>query len=489
MNKIGKVWLVGAGPSLDSMTKKGWEVLTKADAVCYDDLLDQRLLSWLKEQKNIECHYVGKRQGAHSANQREIEKLLVQLAREGKDVVRLKGGDSFVFGRGGEELLFLMENNIPCEVVPGVTSAIAVPEHFGIPVTHRGVAQSFTVVTGHSASEREENYEALAQLQGTLVFLMGAKRMDVIAEKLMSFGKAKDTPVSILSRGFAFDEKRMDTTLGEISKVKDLVETPAIFVVGEVADFHLKDENRGAFGSLSVTVTGTASFAKKAAENIEALGGQVVLCSHLRIEPIEDSLPKDFSSRQWMVFTSPNGVRIFFREFFRQKRDLRQLGHMRFATLGSGTALELEQYGFYSDFTPSHFTGKCLGEELGELLKQEKNESKKDVCVVILRAKEGNEDITNALASAGVSYEDIPIYETMVYKEQVETPKTDYVIFASASGVKGFYEAGGSIGKSKVICIGELTAKKVKEYYPSYEPKIPVEYSIDGIIELLKEGV
>ena len=489
MNRTGKVWLVGAGPSLDLMTKKGWEVLINADAICYDDLLDERLFLWLKEQKEIEIHYVGKRQGAHSANQREIEELLVQLALEGKDVVRLKGGDSFVFGRGGEELLYLMEKNIPCEVVPGVTSAIAVPEHFGIPVTHRGVAQSFTVVTGHSASDKEENYEALAHLQGTLVFLMGAKRIEEIAKKLISFGKVKETPVSILSKGYAFDEKRLDITLGEVGKVKDVIETPAIFVVGDVATFHLKDENKGPLSHVSVTVTGTESFVKKAAEKIEDLGATVVRTPHLKIEPLVDFLPKDFKDRQWMVFTSPNGVRIFFREFFRQKRDLRQLGQIRFATLGNGTALELEQYGFHSDFTPTKFTGKCLGKELTEFIKKENNTDQNAVNVVIMRAKEGNKEITEAFEKAGISYEDISIYETKVYGERVETPKTDYVIFASASGVKGFFEEGGTLGNSKVICIGDLTAKKVKEYYPSYEPKIPVEYSVDGIVELLKEGV
>ena len=303
------VTFIGAGPGPGLITVRGLEALRRADVILYDDLLDEDLLSD-PALESAEKIFVGKRSGAHSVPQEETTALLISKANEGKRVARLKGGDSFVFGRGGEEALALQAAGIPFELVPGVSSAIAVPEDFGIPVTHRGTSRSFTVVTGHTAADpnaTEENYEALAKLEGTLVFLMGLSNLSQICGNLIDNGKPPETPASVLSKGFAADAVRYDGTLETISTVAKDAKTPAILVVGDVASFHLEQTPAAA---PSISVIGTENFCRK----FLAKCPSAVPFPLVDIRPVENSLapflPKGqeaFQDIEWLCFLSPPG--------------------------------------------------------------------------------------------------------------------------------------------------------------------------------------
>lgn len=477
MAETGSVTLVGAGCGKDLITVKGLLALQKADAVVYDDLIDQSLL--LKTRSGCERIYVGKRSGKHSKSQEEINALLVQKAREGKQVVRLKGGDSFIFGRGGEELLFLQQNRIPYDVIPGVTSASAVPGHAGIPVTYRGMAQSVTIVTGHSASGEEEDYQALAKLKGTLVFLMGLGRIREITEKLLSNGKAGDTPAAIISKGFRACEKRIDGTLFDITGKAMLAQTPAILVVGQTAGLTLAGTLRGALAGISVTVTGTEGFVQKMENRLGELGAEVDCRPCLQVKPDFEKVPVSFEGFHWLIFTSANGVEVFFESLSRRKTDVRKLSRLKFACIGPGTAAKLEAYGIYADLQPAVYTARKLGEALA--LKAAAGEK-----VLILRAKEGSPDLATELAKGGVPFEDIAIYHTEALTEGIRgfCAETDYIVFGSAHGAEVFLEHGDFSGKTTPVCIGPVTAEAVrKKGRGEGICLVPAQYLAEGIIE------
>ena len=295
----GRVTLVGAGPGRDLITIRGLERIKHADVIVYDDLIDERILS--EAPKECEKIYVGKRYGKHSSKQEEINKLLIEKCRAGKEVVRLKGGDSFVFGRGGEEALALMEEGLNWDYIPGVSSAIAVPGNMGIPVTHRGVARSFTVITGHTMDDSDEDYEALA--------------------KLISPG-----------------ESRIDGTLGTIADKAKEAQTPAILVIGHVAGMQLFRENTDPLSGTSVTVCGTNSFVHKVGSVLKREGASVFEIETIRIRETTADIPEDPGMFDWLVFTSSNGIRAFFDEMKRRAYDFRRLGTVKMACIGTGTA-------------------------------------------------------------------------------------------------------------------------------------------------------
>ena len=476
----GKVVLVGAGCGKGLLTVQGLEAVQRADVVVYDALLDEDIL-W-ETKPDCERLYVGKRSGHHSISQNEINRILVQKAKENKSVVRLKGGDSFVFGRGGEEMLYLQKERIPCEVIPGVSSAIAVPEHFGIPVTHRGVAQSFSVITGHEAGENRENYSALAKLNGTLVFLMGLSRVEEIAGELIDNGKSADTPAVVLSRGYSSEEARFDGTLGTIAKIAKEAKAPAILLVGETAGMRLTEKPGLPLSGATVTATGTVSFTRRLEEVLSALGAFVRRVPHLAIVPQTGQIPDDFADYDWLVFTSANGVDVFFWYLRTAGKDLRKLFHLKFACIGDGTRRKLWDYGIMADFVPKSFTAQELGRSLP--MQMEKGER-----VLILRAENGSPQLTEELDAAGVRYEDRKLYRTKAIQSNVsagntaicEEPdgnrgasvneeqglpfrcETDYLVFASAEGVRTFFENGGTVCEATIVCIGELTAAALRE--------------------------
>ena len=484
MEKTGSVTLVGAGCGRDLITVKGLSVLQSADVVIYDDLIDGNLL--LETKPDCERIYVGKRMGRHSKSQEEIHALLAKKAKEGRQVVRLKGGDSFVFGRGGEEILYLQKEGVPCKVIPGVTSAVAVPEHAGIPVTHRGLSQSVTIITGHSASGKEENYQALAALDGTLVFLMGLSRIQEITEKLLANGKQPKTPAAIISRGYTADEKRIDGTLADIAQKAGEARTPAVLVVGQAAGLDLAQRSPEELAGVSVTVTGTEAFVKKACQLLSGLGAEVDGRPCLQVIPDAENIPDALDDFTWLVFTSANGVAVFFKELSLRKTDLRRLSGLKFACIGSGTADKLKEYGIYADFCPAVFTAQKLGEGLVSKLEAAQKPGEK---VLILRAKDGSPDLTAELAKGGILFEDAAIYHTEIMAERIQgfCAETDYMVFGSAHGVETFLERGDLSSRTVPVCIGPGTARALEKKRPGIRSALPEQYTIKGIAEAIAE--
>lgn len=317
-NTVGKVWLVGAGCGRGLLTQEGRRILSRAQTVLYDALVAPETL--LEASPEAELLPVGKRSGRHSVAQEAINALLIRKAREGKRVVRLKGGDSFVFGRGGEEALALQKAGIPWQVVPGISSAIGVPEHFGIPVTHRGLARSFTVITGHTRDGAEEDWQVLAHLQGTLVFLMGLERVETICRRLIQAGKKADTPASVLCGGYGEGEKRIDGTLEDLPEKarQQGAFPPAVILVGPVAGLGLCPEAPGK--KEKILVTGTLSFCREVARELAEGGRETGELPLLAAEPLWGNIPEDFGQWDWLVFTSRNGVRLFF-QWFRERKE------------------------------------------------------------------------------------------------------------------------------------------------------------------------
>ncbi|MGN0468639.1 MAG: uroporphyrinogen-III C-methyltransferase [Acutalibacteraceae bacterium] len=454
------VTLVGAGCSKELLTLRGLEEIQKADVIVYDDLIDKDIL--LEAKKGCELIYVGKRLGKHSESQEKINEIIINKANENKYVVRLKGGDSFVFARGGEEVQTLLKENIPFEVIPGVSSCIAAAEKTGIPVTHRGVSQSFTVVTGHTASEKEENYQALAKLEGTLVFLMGLSNIGQIAKKLIENGKDKNTPCSVLSRVYTHDEKRIDGTLENIAQKAKDAKTPAIIVVGEVCTFDFSKTKKLPLSGVSVTVTGTKHFVLKLCKMLSEKGADTVSLPYLETQKRTQNIPENLESFDCFVFTSANGVEIFFESLIKNKIDFRMFANKKFACIGSGSAQKLASYGFSADILPDEYTALSLGKKLCRVLEKQKK-------ILILRSENGSELLTNELKENGRSFADCHIYKisaNSANKSMIKNAETesDYIVFASGSSVEAFFENVAKTNAAKIVCIGQYTAETLKKY-------------------------
>ena len=474
----GKVQLIGAGCGRGLISVKALKALKKADVLVYDDLIDDMLLGEVRDDcKKI---YVGKRFAKRSKTQPEINEILIDEAKKGRLVARLKGGDSFVFGRGGEEYLALEAEGIDCELIPGISSCIAVPESLGIPVTHRGIAQSFTVITGHSASNKTESYEALAKLDGTLVFLMGINSIAEISDNLIKNGKSRKLPASIVCRGFSGREKRIDGCLGNIAEKAKLAESPGILVVGEVAGFHMESKGKGPLDGKRIAITGTRSFTSRLAEHLEELGAFVESFVSLEINSRADGIPGDFQGYSWLVFTSANGIDIFFEEIKRRGTDIRSLAHLKFACIGTGTASKLRSYGIIADLVPDKYTAS----KLGDLLAEECNGER----LLILRAVGGSPELNKKLEEKGVVFDDIKIYDTVQRTSDYDIKKFEdchYLVFASASGVRAFFD-NYELSDSQIVCIGDITAKELKKR-TEREFTVAEEHSVQGIGRLLCE--
>lgn len=493
----GKVYLVGAGcgdPEL--ITWKGLNLLRKCDVVLYDDLVASKLLE--ETRQNCELIFVGKRYGKHSLPQNETNDLLIEKAKEGKTVVRLKGGDPFVFGRGGEEVLALQAENIPYEVVSGVTSSIAVPAAAGIPVTHRKVARSFHVITGHTAAGGEttltENLDVLAKLEGTLVFLMGLHHLEEICGELMQGGKDAETHAAVISKGTTPEQKIIRANLGELAaKVREAkLEAPAVIVIGETAELDFTGTIPRPLYGVKIGVTGTKSITRKLRDRLEEMGAAVTEMDYSTIVPyrenarLEEEL-QEISAYPWAVFTSPNGVEIFFDYLKKLKFDVRKLAHLQFAVIGTGTAAALEKRGIYASFLPEKYDVESLAKGLCKTVKKEEK-------ILILRAEQGSEILTEVFDEAGMTYTDVKIYDIHVDEDKrrfanEKAQEMDFITFASGSGVRGFMENGGSIpAGTKAVCIGSSTAKMLKKY-GDYEKITAETFNVDGVVEIILKEV
>ena len=440
----GKVYLVGAGPGAnDLISLRALNILGKCDTVVYDRLASEDFYKDL----NCEKIDVGKKVGHHSVKQNEINEIIVQKALEGKTVVRLKGGDPFIFGRGGEEFIALQEHNIPYEVIPGITSAISVPELAGIPPTHRKISQDLHIVTGHTAEEENVNYKALAQEKGTLVFLMGVGNIEKIANRLMEFGKDENTPVAFIENGSTPKERITKTILKNAytTVVEENVKPPAIIVMGEVVSLDF----RGTIHNKSVAVTGTNSFRNRLKTALEK---------------------KCYVTNEVCKLTSRNGVEIFMENMKKYSIDMRSLYNLKFAVIGKGTYDRLADYGIYADYTPEKYTAEELGKGLSTIAKGR---------ILILRAEKGSPELTNNL----IDYDDVPIYD--IKCSYCTQATEDYIVFGSSSGVESYTSSNAIEDKTKIIAIGNITANKLKEkgYCNIYIAK---EYSVNGILKELE---
>ena len=477
----GKVWITGAGSEAGLITVSGLKALREAQVVVYDDLLDHSLLREVPEGCEKVC--VGKRKNAHKMEQEEIHTLLIDRARKGLQVVRLKGGDPTVFGRGGEEALALEEAGVPYEMIPGVSSCISAPEHFGIPITHRGMASSFTVVTGHGAGKTAESFSVLAGIKGTLVFLMGHSKAGEIADGLMRAGMDSETPVSVLSHVYMPDEKRVDGILGELGQAAAQAQAPAILLIGKTAAMHLTSPEMARQQPRKVLTVGTKSFTGKVAAALREDGLIVREFPCVEIAARGQEIPEDLSSYDWMVFTSANGVQVFLEELSRRKTDMRRLMHMKIACIGKGTAAELEKVHLYADLVPKGYTSEALSRELVKtVLPGEK--------ILILRAEEGNPVLTNRLENEKILYRDCKIYRTQYCAPGAGDPaeRYDYIVFGSAGGVRAFLEKNALPPNAQPVCIGPVTAAELARL-TGKEADTAEEYSVEGIRQIIQQGV
>ncbi|MBQ9674209.1 MAG: uroporphyrinogen-III C-methyltransferase [Ruminococcus sp.] len=461
MSKYGKVYLVGAGcGDYDLITLRGKSLLENCDTVVYDSLIDKALLDYAPDAEHI-C--VGKRAGKHSETQESINKILIDKAKDGKTVVRLKGGDPFVFGRGGEEVLALQSEKIEYSVVPGISSSIAVPELAGIPVTHRKTSRSVHIITGNTADEvLPKNMNTYARLDGTLVFLMGLNKLSQISDSLIEHGKSENTPTAIISNGASTHQRIVKSTLKNIYKdvQREKIKSPAVIVVGEVADFDFSETVFKPLRDVSVTVTGTKKFADKLSLQLKNYGAKLKTLDYLRVKDCSDSNEfysafNNLSNYSWLVFTSTNGVVIFIKRLQKLKFDVRKLANLKIATVGKGTAKALEKYGLYADLIPDEYTAINLAKTLVKTVKQDDN-------LLILRAKSGSIELNKILDEHKINYADIKTYEVenLPINTDDKTVDTDFITFASSSGVKHFFENNIRISpKTKIVCIGEPTAK------------------------------
>lgn len=484
----GQVFIVGAGcGDAELITWKGLRLLRQCDVVLYDDLSAARLL----EETKAGCEKipVGKRFGKHSAAQEEINALLVEKAREGKDVVRLKGGDPFVFGRGGEEILALQAAGIPYEEVSGISAAVAVPAAAGIPVTHRKLARSFHVITGHTAENGlPEDFETLAHLEGTLVFLMGLHHLEEIAEGLQKYGKSPQTPAAVVSRGATATQRVVRAPLEEIAPAARAagLEAPAVIIVGATAALDFSATLPKALQGVRVGVTGTHSIVQKLRQGLEALGAAVTEMEISRLIPYPqtEGLAAALCGQGWLVFTSPNGVEVFFAGLKERRQDIRTLAGWKFAVIGRGTARALEKYGIFPAYLPEEYCVESLAAGLCEAVRQ--NEK-----VLVLRAEQGSPVLTERLAAAGIPFREIKLYDIAVDGERLSAAREkagemDFITFASGSGVRNFLEGGGRLPEgARAACIGQATADVLRGY--GYDAIVAKEATAESLVAAIYE--
>lgn len=488
--QLGFVYLVGAGcGEADLITVRGLSALRRCQVVVYDDLIDRALLA--EAPSGAEKLYMGKRSGSHSAAEAEICAALIQKAREGKTVVRLKGGDPFVFGRGGEEALALQSARIPYEVVPGISSAIAIPELAGIPVTHRSVSQSFHVITGHTADTPDglpACFDGLARLPGTLVFLMGLGRLSEIVRRLIAAGMPGSTPAAVVSGGNAPCPAAVRATLAELeARVRSAgVRPPAVIVVGAAAALELSSTAVKSLQGVKVGVTGTPAVTGKLRNLLQEDGAQVFLAGGAETEPLPCPLALETlcdGGTHWLVFTSSNGVQRFFEEISAQNMDLRRLSACRIAVIGASTGAALSRRGLLPDLCPETYTSQALGEKLLQTLRPGED-------VVLFRSRRGSRPLFETLARR-FPVRDIPLYDLTPDRQsyaqaQDRLSEADYLTFSSASGVEFFFEFHGAIPDRAVcVCIGGVTADALRRRYQ--KPFLTAaDISVEGICQAIR---
>lgn len=475
------VYLVGAGPGDPGLiTVRGRELLSMADVVVYDYLADESLLEFTK--KGAELVDVGKRPG-RPVPQDEINEVLINSAKRANVVVRLKGGDPFIFGRGGEEAMALIEAGVPFEVVPGVSSAVAVPAYAGVPVTHRGLSTSFTVVTGHRHGDATDqvDWASLARLGGTIVVLMGVAHRSEIAGKLIKGGLSPGTPVAAVRWGTRNDQTSVRTTLGELGATPIL--SPATIVIGTVAKLDLSwFENRPLLGR-RVVVTRAKDQARPMVDRLRALGAKVLTVASIAIEPPADHFEgleraaRQVSNYDWVVFTSANSVH----RFFELLSDARDLGGVKVAAIGDGTAKELAGFNILADLIPSNFVAETLVDEFPAGPGR----------VLLPRAAVARDVIPIGLERKGWKVDVVEAYQAVAPPPDgglaTEIASSDAIVFMSSSTASNFISGYGLSTLPKlVVSIGPVTTKSLNSLGVAevFTAKV---YDLNGVVDALLE--
>ena len=501
--KSGKVYLVGAGPGDPGLiTVKGLECVQKADVIIYDYLANDRLLD--QRRPDAELIYVGKQGGTHTLPQPEISSLIVKKAREGNTVARLKGGDPFIFGRGGEEAEVLVDNNIPFEVVPGVTAATAVPTYAGIPLTHRDYTASVAFVTGHEDPTKEGSrvyWDRIATGIGTLVFFMGMKNLRNIIDNLVSHGRSPDTPVALIQWGTRTDQKVVSGTLHDIvPNVEEAgIGPPALIVVGEVVRLREKlnwYESKPLFGK-RVIVTRSRDQASVFSEMLIDRGARPIEFPSIEVIPPSswselDEAIQALEQYTWVIFTSANAVKFFMKRLGDRGQDVRQLKGISICAVGPKTAEALELCGIKADLIPSEFKAEGVLAALGGM-------NVKGLKFLIPRAKVAREIIPEKLKELGAdvtvatAYENVKPAGTVDHVRRLfEEKKIDVVTFTSSSTVHNFVEMLDQkrykdfIDGVAVACIGPITAKTAGQFGMTVDI-MPQEYTIPALVDAMVE--
>jgi uroporphyrinogen III methyltransferase / synthase len=489
----GIVYLVGAGPGDPGlMTRRSLELIAGADAILYDRLIPSGALDGARPE--AELRYVGKEPGAAALTQQETNQLLVELGRVGKRVVRLKGGDPFVFGRGGEEAEALAAAGVPFEVVPGVTAGVAAPAYAGIPVTHRDAASAVAFVTGHEDPHKPEtalDWDALARFPGTLVLYMGIKNLPQIAERLAAAGRDPGEPAAVVERGTQPGQRTVvDTLAGIAARVQaEGLRAPAITVVGPVVG--LRDtiawlERRPLYGEV-VAVTRARAQASGLAARLQELGAEVVETPAIRIEPrpLDGELlaaVEGIGEYALICLTSPNGVRLLFDALAGTGRDARALAGATVAAIGPGTAAELVLRGVRADVVPEQFVAEALVEALEPVALDGRR-------VLVARAAEARSVLPDALRARGAELDEVALYETLAEPlgdaERAALERATYVTFTSSSTVRFLLESGARPPEgARVVSIGPITSATAQEHGLTVHVEAE-RHDVDGLVDAL----
>ena len=492
----GTVYLVGAGPGDPGlMTRRSLELIAAADAILYDRLIPAGALDGARADADL--RYVGKEPDNPSMSQDEINALLVELGTKGLEVVRLKGGDPFVFGRGGEEAEALLAAGVSFEVVPGVTAGVAAPAYAGIAVTHRDLASAVAFVTGHEDPEKDASaldWDALARFPGTLVLYMGVKHLSAIADRLVAAGRPADQPATVVERGTLPDQRAVTATLADIASrvAEEGLRAPAITVIGPAAAMRdtLAWLERRPLHGRRVAVTRARAQASGLATQLRALGADVAETPAIRIEPrpLEGDLAEaitDIGEYSLVCLTSPNGASLLFEALAAQGRDARALAGATVAAIGPGTAAELALGGIRADVVPPRSVAESLVEALREVPLKGRR-------VLVARAAEARDVLPEALRERGADVDVAALYETVAEPldeaAREGLAQADYVTFTSSSTVRFLLEAaGGSLpAEARVVSIGPITSETAREHGLTVHVEAE-RHDIDGLVDALVE--
>jgi len=488
----GRVYLVGAGPGDPGLlTARALELIAAADVILYDRLIPRAALDGARA--DAELLFVGKEGRGASVPQEQTEALMMARAQAGHTVVRLKGGDPFVFGRGGEEALALRAAGIEFEVVPGVTAGVAASAYAGIPVTHRGLASAVALVTGHTREDTEDSapedaldWPALAAFPGTLVFYMGVRQLPHIAASLMQAGRPGSQPVAVVEAGTLPRQRTVTGTLETIAETvrREGVRPPSITVVGPVAALaeELAWLGPRPLSGLSVAVTRARAQASGLARQLEALGASVVQAPVIRVQPLQAASEPAFDPEPYdlICVTSANGVAGLFERLQDDGRDARSLAGKTIAAIGAATARALAERGIVADVVPERSVAESLVEALAELPVRR---------ALVARAREGRDVLPDALRARGAEVDVLELYETVAEPLAPEAVRAaDYITFTSSSTVRFFLQAaGGETGLSadtRIVSIGPVTSEALRE--AGLEPDIEADpYDVEGMIAAL----